>query len=239
MDQEPKNKSNKQTNELFLDWDDTLFPATELKLLGCLKDNNFTKTDEITEMLDEISDTIIEIIKEAQKRNYNITIITGSGLNWVKMTASYFMPKLVPFLSKIQILYAVVMYEKFAIIQDDPYMTPRKKRILQALYCKTLCFKNKIRYLLHKTFTCYNIIAIGDTNEDVKAIIETGEYIRKSTTKKLLIKSIKFITCPKIVDLYAQLKEFLKLYETIDKKDADMNVCVSLNIVNKENKLIN
>lgn len=176
---------------IFLDWDDTLLSSSLLFKLGLRLDSDMSGHEELMGQLDGLSSNIIKVL-EMTTASAEVHIVTNGETGWVERSAEKFVPRVVPWLSRVQVVSARSTYE-------DRF--PNKP-----MQWKFHAFERQLTDLY--TGPCSrNILSFGDSNSERQAI--------QAVTKDLpstWCKSVKFMERPSIEQLERQLELVLSSF---------------------------
>ena len=183
---------------IIFDFDDTLFctkyfdtfslPYTDIfSNKVTLRDINPNLTKELNQLQNIIIDLFLNI-----KQNYDIVIITNASMKWINNCLSYFLEELKEYISEndIKIYSAKDMYDKLV----------KNKNLW-----KIKCFKKVINdlYKYDLNYNDLNVISIGDSNEEKKAVFSLSKMDKFN---RIHPKFIRMISFPTIASIILQLK---------------------------------
>jgi hypothetical protein len=176
---------NNDTTLIILDWDDTLFPTTWLHKNNInIFNNKKVLYDKFFKHLDLLLHKLfIKMIKYG-----TVIIITNALLNWIDITLTL-LPNLEQLIKNKQIQIISARGE-YSHVTKDPEIW------------KKIAFKNEVNKILEKK-NINNIISMGDAEYEYYALINL--YQNNEIDFKLL-KSIKFIRYPSIIQIYKQIE---------------------------------
>lgn len=156
---------------IIFDWDDTLLCSSALH---CCLPNQFLELEETVESILHLSMTLGRTI-----------IVTNAMESWIQETARRFMPRLMPTLERLLIVYARKNWER--IWPGDTFAWKREG----------------FRELLHdKLGSDMNLIVIGDSLSEIRA----AEALHPSLGSSALVKTIKFKALPSPAELLGELR---------------------------------
>lgn len=179
-------KLKRDYNSLILfDWDDTLFCASYLTKKKILLNNKNIDDlgEKFKDKINNVQQKVINILKLSIEHG-DTYIITNATKCWVEFSCSLIYPRVVDYLSKINIISARDNYEH--IFPNEP-----KKWKLQTFLDLTRRYDNN---------RVANIICIGDSEEEAEAAMEMGTLFREA-----YLKIIKFREDPKPEHIAKQL----------------------------------
>jgi len=140
---------------IFLDWDDTLLCSSVLSSNGIKLDTNLTGYPDLLHQLDELSTSIIQILIIAQTYG-EVHIVTNGETGWVQLSAQKFVPRVVPYLEKVQILSARSTFEDRFPDSPMQWKFHAFQQYLAELYAGPECIKN--------------VLSFGDSHAEREAI---------------------------------------------------------------------
>lgn len=184
---------NNESTLIILDWDDTIFPTTWLHKNKIDIFTNITHLyDKFFKNLDNLLFRLFKLLIQCG----TVIIITNALLNWIDISS-----KLLPELSKLIKTSNITIKSArgdYSHINKDPEMW------------KKMAFKQEI-INISEIKNINNVISIGDAEYEYYALINL--YDNNISNYKLL-KSIKFIRYPNILQIYKQIE---LLYDFIIK----------------------
>ncbi|CAH6418945.1 Hypothetical protein POVN_LOCUS671 [uncultured virus] len=161
---------------IFIDWDDTLFPSTDLARLGYKVTTSKPAPDsllgkQLANLEAVVSQLLIQCIAYG-----TVVIVTNSEHGWVQKSAKHFMPSLVPLLDELTVMSARSLFER-----DRPFAYET---------WKYLAFKSALE---KAALPQMNILSLGDNAVEHKAAqrLGTDESLR-------WIKTVKYHARPTI-----------------------------------------
>jgi len=159
---------------IIFDWDDTLLCSSALH---CCLPSQFLELEETVESVLQLSMSLGRTI-----------LVTNAMESWVQETARRFLPRLVPLLERLPIVYARKNWERH---------WPR-----DTFAWKRECF----REVLHDELgSDLNLLVIGDSFSEIRAAEALQEYLGLSA----LVKTVKFKAMPSPTDLLGELRMIL------------------------------
>eukprot|EP00441_Pelagodinium_beii_P016624 CAMPEP_0197669456 /NCGR_PEP_ID=MMETSP1338-20131121/72023_1 /TAXON_ID=43686 ORGANISM="Pelagodinium beii, Strain RCC1491" /NCGR_SAMPLE_ID=MMETSP1338 /ASSEMBLY_ACC=CAM_ASM_000754 /LENGTH=357 /DNA_ID=CAMNT_0043249021 /DNA_START=53 /DNA_END=1126 /DNA_ORIENTATION=+ len=224
---------------LFLDWDDTLFPTTELlDRLGMKAKGSMQKAEvpHITDMAGEKASLVKEWQESLQRfltvaceNSSGVRIITNARRPWIEDSIEQYAPNLKPLFSQVngpKVIYArEVLREHRGVKKLRPisssnpvkYALPedRDKATLISEEMTSSKFEAMRReasrfYKSYPGQTWKNILSFGDINYEHDAVQEVGLRRRVAFPERLRIKSILLPSEPKLTESSLRL-DFLRL----------------------------
>lgn len=162
---------------IILDWDDTLLCSSVLQT------RRWSKKE-----LQELERVANSVLRAAMDLGETM-IVTNGNMNWVKESASRYLPGLVPLLSQLTVVSARSQYED--LHPGDPFMWKR------------MAFKD---LLLTKAASSsgragLNLVVVGDQSPEIQAAHFVAQLLGNSTT----VKTVKFRENPSVAELHGQL----------------------------------
>ena len=188
---------------IILDWDDTLFPTTWIHKhkIDIINNTSFLY-EKFFKNLDILLHKLFKLLLECG----NVIIITNALLNWIDISASL-LPNLNKLIKESNIPIKSARGE-YSHITKDPEMW------------KKMAFREEIKHISINTHI-NNIISIGDAEYEYFALINL--YDSNINNFKLL-KSIKFIRYPDIVQIYKQIDLLYKCIIKICKETSSLDL---------------
>ena len=180
---------NKSTLIIY-DWDDTLFPTTEITQ---------HKNNESKRNLNELDNHIVKLLSKSLHLGYPI-IITNATRSWVKDSANKYYPKTYSYMIKNNI--PVISAREFA----------NSNNVDDHMQWKNITFKYFLSILMNKNKNIKTILSIGDALYEKIALEQFGKIINKNEHKSY-IKTVKYISRPTILNL---LKENILIYNNLE-----------------------
>lgn len=199
---------------IFLDWDDTLLCSSVLSGHGIKLDSNLEGATDLLRQLDELSTSVINVLKIAQTYG-EVHIITNGETGWVQLSAQKFVPRVVPMLNSMRIVSARSTFEN--LFPDSPmkWKFHAFQESLQRIYAGPECLKN--------------VLSFGDSHAEREAIRAVTKGLPNTRTK-----SIKFAERPSIEQLQRQLELVGNCFQYINNHEEDLDLCMSLSVTPQE-----
>ncbi|DBA04372.1 TPA: hypothetical protein N0F65_002134 [Lagenidium giganteum] len=209
---------------IFFDWDDTLLASSAVAKLGlCPKYVNEKPTipEDVQEELKELEDVVVQVLNKALTYG-RVVIVTAAEAGWVELSASLFLPRVVPLLNtQIKVISARSTYE---------YLYPDCAR------------RWKIEAFIHEVFPVWetydsdddysclpqHIISLGDGPTEREALIN----IKMQAMDACFGKSMKFITYPKISELRMELELILSNMDHLCTHEGDLDLQITWEMLN-------
>ncbi|TMW62270.1 hypothetical protein Poli38472_009763 [Pythium oligandrum] len=206
---------------IFFDWDDTLLASSAIAKAGlCPKYINEKPEipDDIQVELSELEDVVVQVLEKATTLG-RVVIVTAAESGWVELSASLFMPRVLPMLNThIKVISARSTYE---------YLYPDCPR-----RWKIEAFNNEV-FPIWETFEDEDsiprhIISLGDGPTEREALIN----IKMQATDRCHGKSMKFITYPKISELRLEVELILANLEHLCTHEGDLDLQITWEMLN-------
>jgi len=156
---------------IIFDWDDTLLCSSALH--NCQLDQ-FAELEQVVESL----------LLSSMDMGRTI-IVTNAMDTWIQESASRFMPKLLPTLVRLSIVYARTNHER--LYPGDAFAWKRE------------AFREVLRYWVGRDL---NLVVLGDSLSEIRA----AEAMAKSLGSAAAVKTVKFKALPSLSDLLGQLR---------------------------------
>lgn len=201
------NMKDPEKRRLFcLDWDDTLLPSSFLERKGYF-DFVYELPKSLRNELCQLEDTIIVLIELALQYG-TVYIITNAESGWVEFSATKFVPRVIPLLSRVTVTSARSMYE------DEHPKEP--------FQWKLLTFHYHLQAVL-RTRSSKSIISFGDSHCERHACRQfTKGYFNCHA------KSVKFVKNPCVEVLLRQLQVVINNMEYICNHEGDLDLMLSV-----------
>mmetsp|Transcript_46188 Transcript_46188/g.75372 ORF Transcript_46188/g.75372 Transcript_46188/m.75372 type:complete len:244 (+) Transcript_46188:373-1104(+) len=170
---------------IVFDWDDTLLASTFLTNAGLKVDEPFELTGSLKTDLLELESSVITLLSLAANHG-SIVIITNAETGWVELSASRFLPRVLPYLKDIRVISARSTFE--AAYPNSPAewklqaFTEEVKRCSDSFKCEPS-----------------NVLSVGDSHTEREAVHSVGRTLNNAK-----IKSVKFIERPTLEQLRKQ-----------------------------------
>jgi len=169
---------------IIFDWDDTLLCSSALH---CCLPSQFMELEETVESVLQLSMTLGRRI-----------IVTNAMESWIQETARRFMPRLIPLLERLPIVYARKNWER--LWPGDTFAWKRE------------CFREVLHDELGSNM---NLVVIGDSLSEIRA----AEALQQSLGSSALVKTVKFKALPTPTDLLGELRATApELARLVDEK---------------------
>ena len=201
---------NNETTLIILDWDDTLFPTTWIHKH---KIDIFNNTSLLYTKFFKNLDILLHKLFKLLIQCGTVIIITNALLNWIDISITL-LPNLNNLIktSHVQIKSARGEYSH---INKDPEMW------------KKMAFRNEIKHII-MNININNIISIGDADYEYYALINLCDNYNNINEFKLL-KSIKFIRYPDIIQIYKQIDLLSECIIKVCKEKSPLDLEIKCN----------
>jgi len=192
-------------NLVIIDWDDTLFPSSWIKDTNIDLNQQNENLKLIFESIDHlINDLVYNLVDKCV-----LNIVSNGSHNWIKSCLNY-----LPYTSQIYDLEVFNIVSARDLFEND-YPGGYDE-------WKKLAFKICLSENMNGEFDSYNVISIGDSDCEHKALMELEEW-ECSNDKNLILKSIKLKRRPELNELVEQLsilnKQILNILEHEENKN--------------------
>jgi len=171
---EPINVTTFENTVIIFDWDDTLLCSSALH---CCLPNQFVELEEAVETILLMSMSLGRTI-----------IVTNAMESWITETTRRFMPRLMPILERLLIVYARKNWER--LWPGDTFAWKRE------------CFRELLHDELGRDL---NLVVLGDSLSEIRAAEALAEFLGSSA----LVKTVKFKALPSPTDLLGELRTIL------------------------------
>uniref|UniRef100_K3X2I2 Uncharacterized protein n=1 Tax=Globisporangium ultimum (strain ATCC 200006 / CBS 805.95 / DAOM BR144) TaxID=431595 RepID=K3X2I2_GLOUD len=206
---------------IFFDWDDTLMASSAIAKLGlCPKYVNEKPNipADVLAELKELEHAVVQLLEKALSYG-RVVIVTAAESGWVELSASLFMPRVIPFFNtQIKVVSARSTYE---------YLYPDCPR------------RWKIEAFNHEVFPVWemydedasipqHIISLGDGPTEREALIN----VKMQAMDACHGKSMKFITYPKISELRLEVELILANLDHLCSHEGDLDLQITWEMLN-------
>ena len=189
---------------IFVDWDDTLFPTSELLAQTYLVDSSHPQRSQlpakVAQQVREVEDSVLKFLRSCQTRG-TVVIVTNAMRGWVSRLTQWCMPRVGIHLRSggIRVVYA---RECAASDPDDVSTWKQQSFLLETEAARARLSKPRP----------LNVVSVGDaTFERDAAHAAAGDWDAVTT--------VKFLEEPSLVELR---QELLTLTENIDSVTGGM-----------------
>lgn len=190
---------------VFIDWDDTLLATTHLqnKKYGLFSPKPDDKN--LLQNLETLSATVDTLLTKISNK-CDIFIVTNAEEGWIELTSTKFLSSASKKISDFRAISAKTLY---GTNSTDPVIW--KQSAFKQCFTEYISKSNKDKHC---------IISIGDSNAERLAV----QALKSENT---LIKSIKMVELPDIIEVINQLKLITKNFNEIHKLDTDIDLYLS------------
>jgi len=210
-----KSSNNNKETMIIFDWDDTLLASSFLSSKGFRLDTDPKRILECEAQLKELEQSIISVLTLAQQYG-DVHIVTNAETGWVQLSAQKFIPGVLPYINKLNVLSARSTYE--GRYPDAP------------LKWKFYAFQDKLASLFAQPKKSKNIISFGDSHVEREAIRAVTRGYPNTRTK-----SVKFAERPSLEQLRRQIELVTNCFQYICNHDGDLDLQLTVTINNSTN----
>jgi len=199
---------------IIFDWDDTLLASSFLAAHGYRLDADMDRRENsefVKNELKLLEACVITILNEALQRGV-VNIITNAEHGWVELSAQKFLPGVVPYLSKVNVISARTTYEH--LHPDSP---------VKWKYC---AMHERLSGLISAEETRKNIMSFGDSHVEREAVRAVTRGAVNTRTK-----SIKFAECPNPEQLRKQLELVTNCFHYIFTHEGDLDLMLKMSMI--------
>jgi len=235
---------------IFLDWDDTLFPTSEIIDRWGLTSKfeawaDIVLSDEQERLVDKWCNALELYLKTTCSLSMNCVIVTNARRPWVSECIDRFAPRLKPLFARAdgpQVVYANEAAERAgragrlsssprnsgrSLNWSDPASPEERRDELTSAKLAAMRHAAKSFYSKYPNQTWKNIISVGDAMYECDAAQELAFCRRSPEHERLRIKTIVTPTEPMIRDLTYRLRLATLLWPAHVHLDEDM--CIDMN----------
>jgi hypothetical protein len=195
---------NNQNTLIFLDFDDTIFPTTWFLSLGLTIDSTYEEIKPYTKLFNDFEEHVITFLTALLTQG-DVHIVTNSIDIWFNAIVNKYLPRLKEYFKYLTIIHSRMLYEHHNV--NCP-MTWKKVAFEKQIEMSRAWFGNR-----------YNIISIGDSNDERRAIMLATSIMPHS-----YVKCIKMIGRPTIIDLRKELGSIVKSIEKVCVIKKSLNI---------------
>lgn len=230
---------------LFLDWDDTLFPTTELiqrrgHWVPSGRHSPGWGTPPPLKLNAELEDwrqALQQLISTARALSERCVIITNASPSWVRCCLKKFAPELLPDFERskggLHVIYAPELLNKYLeahglrIQPVNPSLAnltaERRERMTAA---KLLAMKREVAnfYSKYPEQTWKNVISVGDASYEHDAVKELRWCHAAQARERLRTKAITLPSGPSLAEITFRLHFLRLLLPTIVHHDGDLDL---------------
>jgi len=193
---------------IVFDWDDTLLPSSYLSSKGYRIDAPVTCPDTDKQLRDHAK-SVVSVLTLAMKYG-RVQVITNAEAGWVQLSASTFLPEVLPLLKKLSIVSARTSYEK--LYPDSP------------LKWKFCAFQDRMQQ--NRQFLYRNVISFGDSHVEREAVRAVTRGLTGVKTK-----SVKFAERPSMEQLRRQIELVTNCFQYIFSHDGDLDLMLTISLI--------
>jgi len=203
---------------IIFDWDDTLLASSFLSSRGYRLDTEMEKNNDhamVEAQLRELENSVASLLTLAQQYG-TVHIVTNAETGWVQLSAQKFMPGLVPFLSKVNVLSARSTFEPAH--PDAP------------LKWKFFAFQEKLSAHYSTEWKNAsggkkNVISFGDSHVEREAVRAVTRGMASTRCK-----SVKFAERPSTEQLRRQIELVSNCFHYIHQHDGDLDLQLTVTV---------
>ena len=195
------------------DWDDTLCPSSFLSSNGYRLDSNKEMSEELKKQLVELEGSVVGFLEIALEKGDKVYIITNAEQGWVELSAQKFLPRVVPLLSRLEVVSARSTYEER--FPESP------------LQWKYYAFQHNLTKAFSNDLKAKSVISFGDSHVERQVVRAVAKSFRNS-----LAKSIKFAERPSLEQLRRQVELVTKCFQGIYCHKGDLDLMLTINLTN-------
>jgi len=228
---------------IFFDWDDTLFPTTELcdvmGLTGRTLQDKEPFPEVLERMLQDWRVALFKHIEQACSLSQRVVLVTNSRRPWVDQCLDTFAPALKPIFTRVKVVYADEALKKFrkgrsiaGVIGDVKYVSRNRKNLTHEELVEQ-CTKAKTAAMQHEAKRFYsemsehpwkNIISMGDAQYERLACQELAWLSPPAADDDTVrIKTFVVPEKPTITELTLRLKMSTCLMPSCVRFDGDID----------------
>jgi hypothetical protein len=201
---------------IIFDWDDTLLASSFLSSRGYRLDTEMEKSPEaevVDAQLRELETAVCTLLTMAMSYGH-VHIVTNAETGWVQLSAQKFMPSVVPFLSRVNVLSARSTFEPAH--PDSP------------LKWKFFAFQEKLAAHFnadYKVGSKKNVVSFGDSHVEREAVRAVTRAMHSTRCK-----SVKFAERPSMEQLRRQLELVTNCFHYIHHHDGDLDLQLTVTV---------
>jgi hypothetical protein len=180
---------------ILFDYDDTLFPSSEMAQRGLSLHSGRDSVDpELYRLLREHEAGVKELLTKS-KRIGDVCIVTNAEEGWVQMSAEKFLPGIAEHIHDMPVISARTQFER---------------QTASPVEWKLFAFRNLIKARAHQWGYQQHVISFGDSHAERWAAKHTSIDFNGS-----LVKTVKFREKPTLVQLSRQIQLITSQMETV------------------------
>lgn len=198
---------------IILDWDDTLLSSSWLAQNGLRLDGPDVVPAEAWAQLMLLQNSVIALIEKASQYG-EIVIITNAETGWVELSAKKFLPGVLPFLSKFQVVSARSAYE--TAYPDSPSEWKVQAFEREISRCFAHCPSDMSK----------NVVSLGDSIHERAAVQKVCASMSKAITK-----SVKFVERPTVEQLKRQVDLVTTCFQDIVGHKGHLDLMLTIQLL--------
>jgi len=200
---------------IIFDWDDTLLASSFLSQHGYRLDTDMPPNAEIDAHLRELEVAVSTLLNHALAFGH-VNIVTNAETGWVQLSAQKFLPGVVPYLSRVNVLSARSTFEVHH--PDAP------------LKWKYFAFQEKLTTVFGASALASherrkNVISFGDSHVEREACRAVTRGMPNTRTK-----SVKFAERPSMEQLRRQIELVTNCFQYIHSHDGDLDLQLTVTV---------
>lgn len=198
---------------IIFDWDDTLLSSSWLAANNMRLDFPGEIPKDVQDHLECLQDSVINLMGLSVTYG-TVVIITNAETGWVEQSCRRFMPRVLPWVSRVKVLSARSTYE--ALHPEAP------------CEWKYQAFAREIynMYASHHFESRKNIISFGDSIHERQAIHRVKERMGTGTRTK----SIKFVERPTVEQLKRQVDVVASIFDEIARHHDSLDLMLTIQL---------
>eukprot|EP00931_Biecheleriopsis_adriatica_P068956 TRINITY_DN42843_c0_g1_i1.p1 TRINITY_DN42843_c0_g1~~TRINITY_DN42843_c0_g1_i1.p1 ORF type:complete len:882 (-),score=147.18 TRINITY_DN42843_c0_g1_i1:94-2691(-) len=233
---------------IFLDWDDTIFPTTELFDNWKLSDNMSLWEQETAKLsaqqrqqLEQWETAAFQYLEVAMALTESLVIVTNARHPWVPACVKHFCPRLGQLLTPaaggtlpveeggIRVVYTRGVEDRGFMNQNTNSRNPRKMiEALTALKYRAMRREAVNFYKQYPDQTWKNILSVGDSIYEHDAVLQIASRRHSSANEKLRAKAFLLLSEPPIAKLTLGLTVGRLLLPKLVEWDGNLDLDLSV-----------
>lgn len=225
------NATSSRRAVILFDWDDTLLCSSFLQARSfrldsdvydlsrplCASDSaDVREQREIALQLRELESCVVTLLRQATSSSHRVHIVTNAERGWVELSASKFLPAVVPLLSHLTIISARSSFEH--LFPDAPLKW--KYFSMHSLLVDSGFFGHDGRAGVQK-----HVLSLGDSHVEREAVRAVCRGVPSTLTK-----SVKFAERPTIEQLRRQIELVNQCFGYIVGHEADLDLQLTVTV---------
>ncbi len=195
---------------IIFDWDDTLLASSFLSGRGFRLDTDRSRLSEVQAGLKDLESSVIAVLSLALQFG-SVHVVTNAETGWVQLSAAKFIPGVVPYLSKVQVLSARSTYEHR--FPESP------------LKWKFYAFQDRLAPTFASPQKVKNILSFGDSHVEREAVRAVTRGFPNTRTK-----SVKFAERPSMEQLKRQIELVTSCFHYIHNHEGDLDLQLTVTV---------